>query len=94
MAETEKVRVVVCMGSSCFSRGNSLTLKLLQDYIHENGIDDRVELKGSLCEDCCKCGPNITINGARYSEVSAAACLQQLAEHLQSNSCREAGSLS
>ncbi len=94
MDSADKIIVVVCMGSSCFSRGNSLTLKLLQDYIHENGIEDRVELKGSLCEDCCKCGPNITINGARYSEVSADACLQHLAEHLQSNGCREAGPLS
>jgi len=83
MAEREKITVVVCMGSSCFSRGNSLMLKMLQDYIRENDIESRVELKGSLCEDCCKCGPNITINGMRYSQPTEAACLQLLAEHLK-----------
>jgi NADH:ubiquinone oxidoreductase subunit E len=93
MIETEKIRVVVCMGSSCFSRGNSQTLKLLQNYIRENGVEGRVELKGSLCEDCCKCGPNIIINGTRYSQPSEAACLQILTEHLRSNSCREEGPL-
>jgi len=83
MAETDKISVVVCMGSSCFSRGNSLTLKALQDYIRENGLENRVELKGSLCEDCCKCGPNITINGMRYSQPTEAACLQLLADYLK-----------
>jgi len=94
MTETQKIEVVVCMGSSCFSRGNSLTLKLLQNYLHENGFENQIELRGSLCEDFCKCGPTITINGTRYSEVSEAACLQLLAEHLHSNGCREAGPLS
>ncbi len=91
MAVTEKISVVVCMGSSCFSRGNSLILQSLQNYIRENGIENRVDLRGSLCEDCCKCGPNIIINGTRYSQPSEAACLQLLAEHLKSSGCREQG---
>jgi len=94
MEETEKIRVVVCMGSSCFSRGNSLTLKMLQDYIREKGIENRVELKGSLCEDCCKCGPNITINGTRYSQTSEAAFLQLLTEHLHNKAGPESEILS
>jgi len=91
MAETEKITVVVCMGSSCFSRGNSLMLKALQDYIRENALENRVELKGSLCEDCCKCGPNITINGLRYSQPSEAACLQLLSGHLEKPAAAKKG---
>lgn len=87
MGSEDTIMVVVCMGSSCFSRGNSLTLKMLQEYIRDNGIEHRVELKGSLCEDDCKCGPNISINGTRYSETSAAACLRHLANHLASDGC-------
>jgi NADH:ubiquinone oxidoreductase subunit E len=94
MDNEDKIMVVVCMGSSCFSRGNSLTLKMLQDYIRDSGIEGRVELKGSLCEDDCKCGPNISINGIRYREASAAACLQHLARHLAGDDCRTPGSLS
>jgi NADH:ubiquinone oxidoreductase subunit E len=89
MADAEKIRVVVCMGSSCFSRGNSLMLKILQDYIRENGLENRVEIRGSLCEDSCKCGPNITINGMRYSAPSETACLKLLAGHLQGSGCSE-----
>jgi NADH:ubiquinone oxidoreductase subunit E len=94
MDRADTIMVVVCMGSSCFSRGNNLTLKLLQDYIRENGYEDRVELKGSLCEDDCKCGPNISINGIRYREISAAACLQRLAKHLESDGHLKPGPVS
>ena len=32
MAEKEKLRVELCMGSSCFARGNSGTLMSLEEF--------------------------------------------------------------
>ena len=49
MAEKEKLTVELCMGSSCFARGNSTALGYLESFIEENGLSDRIELGGHLC---------------------------------------------
>ena len=61
MAENNKLKVELCMGSSCFARGNSGILSDLEGFISENGLEDRVELEGHLCLGKCNSGPHITI---------------------------------
>lgn len=61
--------ITVCMGSSCFSRGNANNAEKIQEIMEKLGITDKVEFKGCLCEGECKKGPNIRINGNLYSSV-------------------------
>lgn len=63
------VQIQVCMGSSCFSRGNKKTLEIIQEYIANKPIEVEIILKGTLCQDLCSKGPNIIINGKVYSNV-------------------------
>ena len=67
MAENNKLRVELCMGSSCFARGNSGILSDLEGFISENGLEDRVELEGHLCLGKCNSGPHITIGDKEFS---------------------------
>jgi len=62
--------ITVCMGSSCFSRGNSANAEMIQLFIKENNLQDRVKVVGCLCEGECKSGPNIKINGKLFTDVS------------------------
>lgn len=62
--------ITVCMGSSCFNRGNSTNTQIIQRFITENNLTDSVKLSGHLCENECKNGPNITIDDKLYSFVS------------------------
>ena len=62
--------ITVCMGSSCFSRGNSANAEMIQIFIKENGLEDRVKVTGCLGEGECKSGPNIKINGKLFTDVS------------------------
>lgn len=71
--------IKICMGSSCFSRGNKENLESLKAYIRENSIDATVHLTGNLCEGKCNIGPNITINDKSFSGVDAKS-LQSLLE--------------
>jgi NADH:ubiquinone oxidoreductase subunit E len=64
------IDITICMGSSCFSRGNKKTLAQLQQYIAAAGLCDQVKITGSLCEGKCNCGPHITVNGTRYDNVT------------------------
>ena len=75
MAEKEKLTVELCMGSSCFARGNSTALGYLETFIEENGLSDRIELGGHLCIGQCNNGPHITIGGKEYSGITDHDCI-------------------
>lgn len=68
--QSKKITITICMGSSCFSRGNSLNAEIIQDYIARNSLDVEFDVRGCLCQGNCKSGPNITINGKLFSNVS------------------------
>lgn len=67
-----KREIVICMGSSCFSRGNRGTLEFIEKYLADRGLTDKVELKGSRCEDRCPDGPNVKIGGTIYGRPTLA----------------------
>ena len=62
--------IVVCMGSSCFSRGNSRNAEIIKKFLAENNLETSVSLRGCLCEGECKKGPNIRIDGKLFSEIN------------------------
>lgn len=61
--------IVVCMGSSCYARGNIYTVEHIQSWLARHGLLASVELSGSLCGGRCKEGPVIIINGKVYTNV-------------------------
>ena len=65
-----KVEIVVCMGSSCFARGNDRNLKVLQAFLKRRELEDKVFIRGSRCEGQCLVGPNLTIEGKTFSRVT------------------------
>lgn len=62
--------IKVCMGSSCFARGNLDNLNFIETYLKDNNIEAQVELVGALCEEKCATGPHIYIDGKNYDEVT------------------------
>jgi len=74
--------IVICLGSSCFARGNKVLLKIIQRYINQHGLTDKVFFKGDHCFDECNVGPNIEIGGKRYKQVSEENIHHILAEAL------------
>ena len=67
----EKITISVCMGSSCFSRGNNRNIDLVKQFVEENADKFELELKGNLCVGKCAQGPNIFINDKEFSGVMA-----------------------
>lgn len=68
----KKSEINICMGSSCYVRGNEENLKLIEDYIEKNHLDAEIHLCGSNCARQCADGPNITIGGILYQKVNKA----------------------
>lgn len=53
----------ICLGSSCFSRGNKEVVHFIREYLRKNHLEDRVIFKGVRCLGHCSNGPNLVING-------------------------------
>ncbi|GAB1482501.1 hypothetical protein MASR2M78_13170 [Treponema sp.] len=63
--------IQICMGSSCFSRGNSLNVEFLQRLLAEGTeLELMYGISGSLCEGHCKDGPIVVIDGVMHSHVT------------------------
>ena len=73
--------IKVCMGSSCFARGNSKNLQLIQKFISERNLDAEIELTGLRCCDKCSKCPNITIDDVEYNNMDSGTLYDILEKH-------------
>ncbi len=76
------IEIVICLGSSCFARGNSGVLVEIERFVGEHGLQDRVLIRGSRCEGACTEGPNLRIAGIPYRNVRAADIVPLLSRTL------------
>ncbi len=66
-----KPKITICMGSSCFARGNERNLAVCEAYLDAHGLKDEVdlELSGSLCTGNCADGPIVIVDDRVYRRV-------------------------
>ena len=74
--------IKICMGSSCYSRGNQENLERIERYLNERQIDCRVDLRGSRCEGLCSDGPIVEINDRIHGGMHANTIDQLLDQQL------------
>ncbi|HEX2975828.1 MAG TPA: (2Fe-2S) ferredoxin domain-containing protein [Bacteroidales bacterium] len=65
-----KIEMQICMGSSCFSRGNKDVVMFIKEYLRSNHLEDRVDFKGARCMGHCSNGPNLIIDGVSTEGVT------------------------
>ncbi len=75
-----KPKIVICIGSSCFSRGNAKNAELAEEFLKKHNLRDEVdvELSGGLCLNMCAEGPNVVIDGRVHHHVDQGAMLDLL----------------
>lgn len=77
------LEITICLGSSCFARGNKKTVKVIQDFIKENGLGDKVLFRGNHCFGDCSKGPVVKINDKIYEQVDPEKALEILKMSIQ-----------
>lgn len=76
-------QIVICMGSSCFARGNQRNLAVIEQYLRDHDLEASVDLRGSLCMGACAEGPNLMIDGRLYHETDEGTVLDLLREQFE-----------
>jgi NADH:ubiquinone oxidoreductase subunit E len=66
----KKVQIKICLGSSCFSRGNQELVGVVQKYLRARNIEDKVAFTGDHCSKECLQGPNIRIDGKVFKGIT------------------------
>ena len=67
--EDMKHSIKVCMGSSCFARGNLTNLNYIENFLKGNNLEAEIDLIGAHCENKCDSGPHIYVDDTNYNEV-------------------------
>lgn len=68
--------IAICMGSSCFARGNSSNAAVIQRWLarqDQGGCETHVGFTGTLCEGLCREGPIVRVNGKVFRGVDPTA---------------------
>lgn len=80
---SQEMEITICLGSSCFSRGNGKTLKVVEEYLNANKLKGKVFFHGELCTDNCARGPILEVDGTLYEQVGPDNVTQILDKHFQ-----------
>lgn len=60
--------ISVCIGTSCHLKGSYNIIQTFQQLIEENGLHDRVGLKGSFCmRSCDQSGVRVNLGEESYN---------------------------
>lgn len=77
--KTHSHEIVLCMGSSCFPRGNNHTAEWLMGHVQAHQLGEAIQVTGTLCQNRCKQGPNIMVDGACHCGMD----IDELAELME-----------
>lgn len=62
--------IQICIGSACHLKGSYPVIDSLQNWLKEDGLEQRVEIKASFCLGQCTSGVSIIVNDEPVSSVS------------------------
>ena len=63
----KKMKMTVCIGSSCHIKGSRLVVEQLQDLIAKENLSNKIELGGTFCIGKCQQGVCVTVDGEFFS---------------------------
>jgi NADH:ubiquinone oxidoreductase subunit E len=65
-----KVQLKICLGSSCFARGNKAILQIVKSFISNHELADKIDFRGNHCFGECLKGPNMSIDGQLFHAIT------------------------
>jgi NADH:ubiquinone oxidoreductase subunit E len=82
---THRSDMHICLGSSCFSRGNKDVVHFIKEYLKKNHYEDKVIFKGARCYGHCSEGPVLVINDRIIENINLSQIEKILEQELGFN---------
>lgn len=82
--EIIKKEVVICLGSSCFARGNKQLVKIVNDYLRDRNLLNEVRFHGERCFGQCSLGPSLKLDGILKERLDEDTVVDVLDEFFES----------
>ena len=82
----EKLKVNVCVGTSCFLKGSQTILHGLLEQVEEGHLGEQVDVCASFCFEKCAQGPTVSVGGKKIQHCTAAQAGAAIEEHLKHKS--------
>lgn len=73
--------ITICVGSSCFSRGNKGVVQAIKKYLEERKLEDRVWFHGTHCYGDCDRGPVMKVDGKLYEHITSSEAVNIIASY-------------
>jgi NADH:ubiquinone oxidoreductase subunit E len=78
-----KTILKICLGSSCFSRGNAKVLERVKQYLNDHNLHGLTDFRGSLCSGNCDKGPVFLINDQIFYQVNENSIVKVLDDYFK-----------
>ena len=79
-----KKEIIICLGSSCFARGNKQLVKVITTYLRDRNLLNDVKFHGQRCFGHCAKGPVLKIDELITEKVDEEKVMQLLDEFFTS----------
>lgn len=81
--EEKKKEIVICLGSSCFARGNKSAVKVITDYLKENNLQSEVKFHGERCFGRCANGPLLKLGEIFHENTEPETIIKLLENYFE-----------
>ena len=76
------LQVFICVGSSCHLKGSYQIIKIFEELIKSNKLEDKVELKASFCLGHCTKGVSVKIENEFLEGLTISNIKEMFEQHI------------
>jgi NADH:ubiquinone oxidoreductase subunit E len=77
----QTTEIWICMGSSCYARGNARNAEIVREWIDRQGVAASITFAGTLCEGRCREGPIMRIDDRVFTGVTPSS-IEDILDHV------------
>ena len=76
------LQVYVCVGSSCHLKGSYQVIKVFEELIKDNQLQDKIELKASFCLGHCTKGVSVKVEDDFLEDFTLLNAKEMFEKHI------------
>lgn len=74
------MEIKVCIGSACHLKGSYDVVGIFRNYVQDNQLESKIDLKSSFCLGQCSKAVSVQVNGSDIYSVTPEAALPFIEE--------------